>query len=104
MKKYSEIYLIGESPTAHGVYEKPQEYLVKVLCEVRSVGMNETWQMKNNHLKGEYVFVLEMEDLYTQVPNCKQVKYNGVKYAITRTSVDGTGKIRLVTSSEIKDR
>lgn len=104
MKRYDTIYLISQSPIAHGIYDTPTEVKTQVFCEVQSVGMNETYTMLNHHLRAEYVFVLAIEDEYTQVSECKVVEYKGKRYNITRLANDTYGKIKLVCSSNIRDR
>lgn len=102
MQKFDTIYLIIENPTEHGIFDKPTETKELRYCEVKSVGMNENYRLLDNRLKAEFTFVLSAEDEY--IPNCKIVEYHNTRYQITRTAVDGTGKIRLICSSDIRDR
>ena len=80
------IYLIGESPEAHGVFDTVTETPRKVYCEVRSVGMSELYAARANGLKPAYVFKLNHKADYNGEKICT---YNSTRYRIVRTYING---------------
>ena len=46
MKRVGIVYLITESPEAKGVLDTPTEKKRKTYCEIRSIGMSETYQAR----------------------------------------------------------
>lgn len=80
------IYLIEESPEAHGVFEAVTETPRKVYCEVRSVGMNELYAAQANGLHPSFVFKLNHKADYNGE---KILTYKGSRYRIVRTYVNG---------------
>lgn len=46
MKRVGIVYLISESPEAKGVLEAATEKKRKTYCEIRSIGMSETYQAR----------------------------------------------------------
>lgn len=81
------IYLIGESPEAHGVFDTTVvETPRKVYCEVRSVGMSELYAAQANGLRPSYVFKLNHKADYQGEKICT---YNSTRYRIVRTYVNG---------------
>ena len=80
------IYLIGESPETHGVYDKPETKERMVYVTVRSVGMRERYESMAHDRAPEYVF--ELAD-YAEYSNEKACRYNGEIYSIIRTYIKG---------------
>ena len=58
MERSDVIYLIGEKPDAHGVFEKPKTTERMVFCTVRSVGMREAYLAMAHDRNPEVVFEL----------------------------------------------
>ena len=79
------ITLIGESPTAHGVFDAATESERVVMCTVRSVGMQESYQAMSLGLSPEYVF-----DIANKADYCgeKRVAWHGVEYSVLRVYID----------------
>lgn len=86
MVRADVIYLVSESPSAHGVFEPVEKSKRMVYCVVKSVGMKEIYLAKNLDLSPEYVF--ELAD-YAEYCGEKTVEYNGVLYDVFRTYVKG---------------
>ena len=85
MTRQDVLYLIKETPGAHGIFDDPTENQRKVYCTVRSVGYNEFYRAKENGITPVFVFTLADVAEYKQEKICK---YNGVRYRIVRTYVD----------------
>lgn len=58
MVRATTITLLGETPTAHGVFDAPRETQTEVFAEVISVSQNEFYKAKQNGLDPELVFML----------------------------------------------
>lgn len=86
MEKADVIYLIGESPEAHGVFEQPKTTERMVYCTVRSVGMRETYLAMAQDRNPEVVF--ELTD-YAEYQGEKNCRWNGKIYDIIRTFAKG---------------
>lgn len=80
------IYLISETPEAHGIFSAPTEAERMVFCEVNSVSRYEFWRAKENGNFPAYVFRLSDRLEYQGE---KILKYNGDRYRVVRTYVDG---------------
>ena len=80
------IYLIAETPEAHGIFSPPAESERMVFCEVNSVSRYEFWRAKENGVTPTYVFRLSDRLEYQGE---KIVKYNGDRYRVVRTYGDG---------------
>ena len=78
------IYLVSETPEAHGIFEAHNEKQRMVFCQVRSLSKWEYWRAKDNNLNPEYVFRLSDKRDYEGEKICV---YNGTRYRIIRTSV-----------------
>lgn len=85
MIRQDVLYLIGEVPKAHGVFETVTEPRRKVFCTVRSVGMNEFYRAQENAMHPTYVFTLTDSAEYKGEKICE---YAGARYAVIRTYVD----------------
>lgn len=82
MERADVIYLIGEKPEAHGVFEKPKTTERMVFCTVRSVGMRETYLAMAHDRNPETVFELADPAEYQGE---KQCRWNGRIYDIIRS-------------------
>lgn len=85
MTHQNVLYLIGESPAAHGIFESYEEPRRKVFCEVQSVGYNEFYRAKENGLEPTFRFILADTREYQGEKICE---YEGNRYRIVRTYVD----------------
>ena len=77
------IYLVAESPDAHGIFEAHNETQRMVFAQVRSVSAWEYWRAKDNGLNPTYIFRLSDAVDYNGEKICI---YNGERYRITRTN------------------
>lgn len=91
MERHDVICLIGETPKAHGVYEKPKTTERMVYVTVRSVGMQETYLAMAHDRNPEVVFELAMEEEYQDEKTCR---WNGKIYDVIRSTTHGE-KLRL---------
>lgn len=82
------LYLVGENPEAHGVFEDVVETKREVFCSVRTVGMSEAYQAMANGLHPQFVFTLSD---YTDYENEKICEYQGVRYRIVRAYRNNQG-------------
>ncbi len=80
------LYLIGENPAAHGVFDPPTETKRKVFCGVRSVTYSEYYRALENNIHPTLIFVLED---YAEYKGEKICEYEGKRYAVIRTYCDG---------------
>lgn len=81
------IYLVSTTPGKHGVFGPPSSETERmVYCTVRSVGRNEFYRAKEQGLEPQYVF--ELAD-YSDYAGERIVIFNGVRYDVIRTYVDG---------------
>lgn len=51
-------YLVAESPTAHGIFDPPEETPRMVYCQVRSIGGQEYYRALENKLHPSVMFIL----------------------------------------------
>ena len=65
------IYLIAESPEAHGIFSPPAESERMVFCEVNSVSRYEFWRAKENGVTPTYVFRLSDQQKAGKKPDDK---------------------------------
>ncbi len=80
------IYLIGEVPAAHGIFQQVEEPRRMVYCQVNSVTRYEYYRARDNGLEPSYVFRLsEAEDYQGE----KIVEYRGKRYRVMRTYAHG---------------
>ena len=82
MVKADVLFLIGQTPEAHGVFEEYIESKRQVFCTVRSVGMTEKYEAMSKGLDLQYVFALSD---YAEYAGEKVVEYNGERYSVIRT-------------------
>lgn len=94
--RYDVIYLIGETPKVHGVFEKTETNERMVYVTVRSVGMREAYEAMAHDLRPEVVF--ELAD-YTDYQGEKTCRWNSQTYRIIRTYEKGQ-KIQLTVQKE----
>ena len=88
MIRASVITLIGEDPSAHGLYDDYEPIRREVFAEVRSVGMRESYEALSVGLKPELVFRLEIAQDYQDE---RQLVYNDTPYRVVRTYLRGDG-------------
>ena len=85
MIRADAIYLIAESPEAHGIFEPHHEEKRLVPAEIQSVSRSELYRAQANGLNPEYVFVLTD---YAEYNGEKIAEWNGTRWAVIRTYVD----------------
>lgn len=100
MLKADIIYLVKESPEAHGVFDSPTESNRMVYCTVRSIGMTEAYKAKEANINPSYVF--DLAD-YSDYEGEKIVIYNSKRYAVVRTYVAGQ-RIEITVEEASNDR
>ena len=81
------ITLIGDDPTAHGVFDAPALIERTVFATVRSVGMSETYQAMSAGLSPELVLVIANKADYAGET---RVLYDGVEYDVIRVYIHPT--------------
>ena len=85
MIRADAIYLVSESPEAHGVFEPHHEEQRLVPAEIRSVSRSELYRAKQYGLEPEYVFILTD---YAEYNGEKIALWNDNRWAVIRTYVD----------------
>lgn len=100
MVRADVIALIGETPGAHGVFEAPEESRNEVPCTVRSVGYSEFYAARSAGIEPSIVFVLALAEDYA---GQKIVEWNGVRYRVLRTWMQGDG-IEITCEPATNDR
>lgn len=85
MVRADVVYLIGEVPEAHGVFDLPAETKRMVYCTVRSVSRSEVYAAKSSGLDPQLVFVLSD---YLEYDGEPQLEYQGRRYKVIRTYVN----------------
>ena len=93
------IYLVGEDPAAHGIFDTPAETKRMVYCGVRSVGLSEFYRAMEQDLHPSFVFVLED---FAEYGGEKICEYKGTRYRIIRTYTAG-GRIELTVEEATVD-
>ena len=88
MYRADVITLIGEQPSAHGMFDPYGEAARDVFCEVGSVGMSETYEARSVGLMPEYRFVLRVAEDYQGE---RLLTYRGTRYKVVRTYMSGDG-------------
>lgn len=78
------IYLIAESPAAHGVFDTRVETPRMVYCTIRSVTANEYYKAKEANIEPTFVFVLSD---YSEYHGEKLLTYHDKRYRVVRTYV-----------------
>lgn len=78
------LYLVSETPGAHGIFAEHRETQRMVYCQVRSVSRAEWWSAKSNGLHPEYVFRISDKADYENEKICI---YNGDRYRIVRANI-----------------
>lgn len=79
------LFLIGEQPQAHGIFDAPQETRTMVYCRVKSVTRAEFWRAYQNGIEPSLIF--EISD-YADYAGQKILEYSGKRYRVVRTYVD----------------
>lgn len=86
MIKADTIKLIAENPAAHGVFDTITETEREVFCTIQSVGRTEYYKAMSEGLEPEYIFIIND---YSDYSGEKLLKYNGVRYRVIRSFVNG---------------
>lgn len=94
------IYLIAESPEAHGVFDRATTTRRMVYCDVRSVSYNEFYSAKSAGIEPEIVFRLSQSYDYNGE---KIVEHGARKYRVIRTYMVGDA-IELSCGGATNDR
>lgn len=86
------LVLIGETPEAHGVFDKPTETRTTVFCRVQSVSRSEYWKAKANGVEPEFVFVLSDHLDYNGEKICefRETRYRIVRSYVTQNEIELT--------------
>lgn len=99
MRRQGVLYLIAEDPAARGAFARPRETLRRVYCEIRSVGYQEYYRAMERDLHPTLVFRLAD---YAEYQREKICMFEGVRYRIVRTYVDGQA-IELTVEEAVTD-
>lgn len=91
------ITLVKDEPGAHGVYEPHREQMREVFCEVRSVGMRESYEARSQGLTPSVAFALALAEDYEGE---HELIWHGIRHRIIRTYVNGDG---IELTCEVKD-
>lgn len=94
------LFLVGEDPRAHGVFDPPTETKRIVYCQVLSVGRSEYYQALSHGLHPDVIFRLSTRLDYRGE---KILEWVGVRYRVVRTYSDG-GAIELTAEEITADR
>ena len=81
MKRVGIVYLISESPEAKGVLDEATEKKRKTYCEIRSIGMSETYQARASGFAPSIKLFLPQDFEYKGETLCE---LKGVRYKIIR--------------------
>ena len=81
MKRVGIVYLISESPEAKGVLEAATEKKRKTYCEIRSIGMSETYQARASGFAPTIKLFLPQDFEYRGETLCE---LKGERYRIIR--------------------
>lgn len=100
MVRADVIALVSETPGAHGVFDKPEENRNVVPCTVRSVGYSEYYAARSSGIEPSVVFALALAEDYAGE---KVVEWNGVRYRVVRTWMQGDG-IEITCGPATNDR
>lgn len=84
MVRATTITLIGEEPTAHGVFEVPDNIQNEVFAEVLSASQNEFYKALENGLEPELVFMLTD---YGDYNGEKILVYDDKRWRVIRTYI-----------------
>ncbi len=84
MIRATTITLIGEDPSAHGVFEVPDNIQNEVFAEVMSASQNEFYKARENGLEPELVFKLTD---YGDYNGEKILVYDEKRWRVIRTYI-----------------
>ena len=84
MIRATTITLIGEDPSAHGVFEVPDNIQNEVFAEVMSASQNEFYKARENGLEPELVFKLTD---YGDYNGEKILAYDEKRWRVIRTYI-----------------
>lgn len=82
MIKATTIDLISENPSAHGVFDSPEDTSTTVFAEVMSASQNEFYKALANGLEPELVFMITD---YGDYDGQKVLEYDGKRMRVIRT-------------------
>lgn len=97
MVRADVVILLGEEPSAHGVFDPPVLSSRTVYCEVKSVSQTEAYQARATGLNPEYRLVLSHSFEYAGEKRCV---FRDVYYRIIRTYVNESDGIELTVQRE----
>lgn len=86
MWRSNVLTLIAEEPVEHGIFDEIVETERTVFCEVRSVGYQEYYRALEQDLHPTFIFRLAD---YAEYQGEKICEYEGARYRVVRTYVDG---------------
>ena len=81
MRRSDVIYLVAETPAAHGIFDAPKETQRMVYVTLKSVGLNEYYRALEQDLRPEVIFVLSD---YAEYRGEKIAIWNGKRYRVVR--------------------
>lgn len=82
--------LVAEDPTAHGIFEPPEETQREVMCTVRSVGQQEYYRALSNGLHPDVVFDMPAVNYGGEkILLWARDGVNSRRYRVVRTYQDG---------------
>lgn len=93
------IYFVDEVPTAHGIFDKPQETTTMCYCKVCAVMRTEFWKAYENGISPEYLFKLSE---YADYRGQKLLLYNGKRYRVVKSYVSNNA-VELVAAPATAD-
>lgn len=82
MNKPDVIYLVDESPAAHGVFDPDTETKSMRFAVIKSVGYNEFYAAKSAGVNPSIIFVLSD---YADYDGQKIIEHNNKRYRVVRT-------------------
>jgi hypothetical protein len=92
MRRNAVAWLVGEDPSARGVYEEPSETRRKVFCQVRTAYMQEVQMAMSTGHEPTKVLLLADEREWQGEEKCE---FEGKVYRIIHTFVRGDLGIEL---------
>lgn len=85
MVRATTIFLLKESPAAHGIFDAPDELPQEVFAEVMTASQNEYYKALSNGLEPELVFRLTD---YVDYHGEKVLLYEGNRLRVIRTYIE----------------
>ena len=100
MMRQDVLYLVAETPEAHGAFGAYTEEQRMVYCAVKSVSGAEYYKAMEQSIRPTFVFVLRD---YADYGGEKICVYNGVRYRVTRTYITPQQSIELTVEEATVD-